>query len=192
MIGNGGYRTFYPTGGKMDYAVQEIRKYSETAARRSKMGLQGDGAAPDSFAAKLKEADEFMASGESCGATDSVAIILRQMDKAQPGKPVSKTVFHNGVCVVVEKDYLRGNSITIGGSSNPNWIHVDTSVGTVHIDLNDIDSLMKCLDMFSPEDINLILRKITEVRQCKDALQEIDEMRSTQVEGAKEKEEEEE
>ncbi len=192
MIGNGGYRTFYPTGGKMDYAVQEIRKYSETAARRSKMGLQGDGASPDSFAAKLKAADEFMASGESCGATDSVAIILRQMDKAQPGKPVSKTVFHNGVCVVVEKDYLRGNSITIGGSSNPNWIHVDTSVGTVHIDLNDIDSLMKCLDMFSPEDLNLILRKITEVRQCKDALQEIDEMRSTQVEGAKEKEEEEE
>ena len=192
MIGNGGYRTFYPTGGKMDYAVQEIRKYSETAARRSKMGLQGDGASPDSFAAKLKAADEFMASGESCGATDSVAIILRQMDKAQPGKPVSKTVFHNGVCVVVEKDYLRGNSITIGGSSNPNWIHVNTSVGTVHIDLNDIDSLMKCLDMFSPEDLNLILRKITEVRQCKDALQEIDEMRSTQVEGAKEKEEEEE
>ena len=192
MIGNGGYRTFYPTGGKMNYAVQEIRKYSETAARRSKMGLQGDGASPDSFAAKLKAADEFMASGESCGATDSVAIILRQMDKAQPGKPVSKTVFHNGVCVVVEKDYLRGNSITIGGSSNPNWIHVDTSVGTVHIDLNDIDSLMKCLDMFSPEDLNLILRKITEVRQCKDALQEIDEMRSTQVEGAKEKDEEEE
>ena len=65
-------------------------------------------------------------------------------------------------------------------------------MGTVHIDLNDIDSLMKCLDMFSPEDLNLILRKITEVRQCKDALQEIDEMRSTQVEGAKEKEEEEE
>ena len=90
MIGNGGYRTFYPTGGKMDYAVQEIRKYSETAARRSKMGLQGDGASPDSFAAKLKAADEFMASGESCGATDSVAIILRQMDKAQPGKQIGR------------------------------------------------------------------------------------------------------
>lgn len=191
MIGNGGYRTFYPTGHKMDYAVQEIRKYSETAARRSKMGLNGDGASPDSFAAKLKAADEFLASGESCAATDSVGIILRQMDKPQPGQPVTKTVFHNGVCVVVEKDYLRGNSITIGGSSNPNWIHVDTSVGTVHIDMNDIDSLMKCLDMFSPEDINLILRKITEVRQCKDALQEIDEMRNTLVEGTQEKEDEE-
>lgn len=85
-----------------------------------------------------------------------------------------------------------GTSITIGGSSNPEWIHVSTSVGTVHIDLNDIDSLMKCLDMFSPEDLNLILRKITEVRQSKDALQEIDNMRNTPVERAEDKEEDEE
>lgn len=113
------------------------------------------------------------------------------MREPEAGEKVSKTVFHNGVCVVVEKDYMRGNSITVGGSANPNWIHVDTSVGTVHIDLNDIESLMRCLDMFSPEDINLILRKITEVRQCKDALQEIDQLRNTPVERAKEKEEEE-
>lgn len=103
----------------------------------------------------------------------------------------TKTVFHNGVCVVVEKDYLRGNSITVGGSSNPNWIHVNTSVGTVHIDLNDIDSLMKCLDMFSPEDLNLILRKITEARQCKDAIQEIDQLRNTEIRSAEDKEEQE-
>lgn len=191
MFENGGCRTFYPMKSNMDYAAQQIRQYSETAARRQKMGLQGDGADPDSFAAKLKKADEFIASGESCGATDSVGIILRQMREPEAGEKVSKTVFHNGVCVVVEKDYMRGNSITVGGSANPNWIHVDTSVGTVHIDLNDIESLMRCLDMFSPEDINLILRKITEVRQCKDALQEIDQLRNTPVERAKEKEEEE-
>lgn len=192
MIGNGGCRTFYPMNNNMDYAAQQLKKYSETAARRSKMGLEGDGADPDSFAAKLKKADEFMASGEYCGATDSVGIILRQMEEPQAGEKVSKTVFHNGVCVVVEKDYMRGNSITVGGSSNPDWIHVSTSVGTVHIDLNDIDSLMKCLDMFSPEDINLILRKITEVRQSKDALQEIDEMKNTPAKGADEEKEEEE
>ena len=190
MLGNGGCRTFYPMKSNMDYAAQQIRQYSETAARRQKMGLQGDGADPDSFAAKLKKADEFIASGESCGATDSVGIILRQMREPEAGEKVSKTVFHNGVCVVVEKDYMRGNSITVGGSANPNWIHVDTSVGTVHIDLNDIESLMRCLDMFSPEDINLILRKITEVRQCKDALQEIDQLRNTPVERSEEQEDE--
>lgn len=192
MIGSNRYGAFYPVSSNMDYAAQEIRKYSETLARRSKMGLEGDGAGTDSFAARLRRADEFFASGESCGATDSVGIILRQMGEAKPGEPATKEVFHNGVRVYIEKDYLRGNSITIGGSSNPEWIHVSTSVGTVHIDLNDIDSLMKCLDMFSPEDLNLILRKITEVRQSKDALQEIDNLKNTPVERAEEKEEEEE
>ena len=58
MIGNGGCRTFSPIGQSMDYAAQELKKYSDTAARRSKMGLEGDGADPNSFAAKLKKADE--------------------------------------------------------------------------------------------------------------------------------------
>lgn len=191
MIGNGGWKTFYPMNGNMDYAAQQIKKYSENVARRSKMGLEGDGMGTDSFAARLKQADEFLASGESCAATDSIGIILRQMGEAKPGEQVTKEVFHNGVRVCVVKDSLMGNSITIGGSSNPDWIHVSTSVGTVHIDLNDMDGLMKCLDMFSPEDLNLILRKITEVRQSRDALQEIDNMKNTPVERAEEKEEEE-
>ena len=50
---------------------------------------------------------------------------------------------------------------------------------------------MKCLDMFSPEDLNLILRKITEVRQCKDAIQEIDQLRNTPIRSAEDKEEQE-
>lgn len=190
MTGSGGFGAFSPVRQQTDYAAQEIRKYSENLARRSKLGLEGDGAPSDSFAARLKRADEYLASGESCGATDSVGIILRQMGEAKPGEPATKEVFHNGVRVYVEKDYLKGNSITIGGSSNPNWIHVSTSVGTVHIDLNDIDSLMKCLDMFSPEDLNLILRKITEARQSRDALQEIDNLKNTPAEKAAEKEEE--
>lgn len=133
MLENGGCRTFYPMKSNMDYAAQQIRQYSETAARRQKMGLQGDGADPDSFAAKLKKADEFIASGESCGATDSVGIILRQMREPEAGEKVSKTVFHNGVCVVVEKDYMRGNSITVAGSScwNPMSFLVQAPKGLV-------------------------------------------------------------
>ena len=192
MIGNGGFRTFSPINRSMDYAAQEIKKYSENAARRNKMGLEGDGAFSGSFAAKLKQADEYLASGEACGATDSIGIILRQMEEPEAGGKTTREVYHNGVRVYVEKDSVMGNSITIGGSMNPEWIHVSTSVGTVHIDLNDMNGLMKCLDMFSPEDINLILRKITEVRQTKDAMQEIDNMKNTPVEGAKDREEDEE
>ena len=193
MIEYNPFHKFYaPNVAGNGNTAQQIKKYTETAARRREMGLEGDGAPEDSFAAKLKKADEYLASGETCGATDSIGIILRQMDEPTAGGAVTKEVFHNGVRVSVTKDAMYGNSITIGGSSNPDWIHVSTSVGTVNIDLNDLDSLMKCLDMFSPEDLNAILRKITEVRQSRDAMQEIDNMKNTPVQRAKEKEDEEE
>lgn len=192
MIGNSQFRAFYPGVMNNDNTAQQLKQYMETAARRKQMGLEGDGADPGSFAAKLKEADENLASGESFGATDSIGIILRQMGEPQAGEPITKTVFHNGVAVSVTKDALYGNSITIGGSASPDWIQVHTSVGTVNIDLNDMESLMKCLDMFSPEDINAILRKITEVKQARDAIREIDGMKNQQVERAEDTEKEDE
>ena len=181
MIGNNQFRTFYPGVINNDSTAQQLKQYVETATRRKQMGLEGDGADPSSFAAKLKQADENLTSGESFGATDSIGIILRQMGEPQAGASITKTVFHNGVAVSVTKDALYGNSITIGGSANPDWIQVHTSVGTVNIDLNDTESLMKCLDMFSPEDINAILRKITEVKQARDAMQEIDNMKNQSI-----------
>ena len=193
MIGNNLFREFYRADMMKNSTAQQLKQYSETAARRERMGLEGDTTNGQSFAAKLKQADDFLKSGESYeGASDSIGIILRQMDDPQVGAPVTKTVFHNGVAVTVTRDSLYGNSITIGGSANPDWIKVNTSVGVVNIDLNDMDSLMKCLDMFSPEDINAILRKITEVKQARDALREIDDMSNQPVEQAKETDDDEE
>lgn len=193
MIENNPLKSIFPVQYASNSNVaRQIREYSETVTRRSQMGLEGDGAGDNSFAAKLKKADEFLKSGESCGADDSIGIILRQMDEPGAGGKVTKEVFHDGVRVQVTKDALYGNSITIGGSLNPDWIQVSTSVGTVNIDLNDLDSLMKCLDMFSPEDINAILRKITEVRQSRDAMQEIDDLKNTPVEQAEQKDEDDE
>lgn len=174
MIGSNPFGAVYQAYVKNNNnTVQQLKKYGEAVARREKSGLSGD-VFGECLAEQLKKADEYRASGESCGATDSIGIILRQMDEPEAGGQVTKTVFHKGVCVQVVKDAVMGNSITIGGSANPDWIHVSTSVGTVHIDLNDIDSLMKCLDLFSPEDLNAILREITKVRQTRDALQEIE------------------
>ena len=193
MIGNNLFREFYRADMMKNSTAQQLKQYSETVARRERMGLEGDTTNGQSFAAKLKQADDFLKSGESYeGASDSIGIILRQMDEPQVGAPVTKTVFHNGVAVTVTRDSLYGNSITIGGSANPDWIKVNTSVGVVNIDLNDMDSLMKCLDMFSPEDINAILRKITEVKQARDALREIDDMSNQPVEQAKETDDDEE
>lgn len=185
MIGSNQFREFFRADMMQNSTAQQIKQYCENVARRNKMGLQGDGTNGSSFASKLKQADEFLASGESYGGpTDSIDIILRQMDSPKPGEPVSKTVFHNGVAVSVTRDVLRGNSITIGGSANPDWIHVNTSVGVVNIDLNDMSSLMKCLDMFSPEDITAIMHEILKVKQARDALREIDETKNEPIEQA--------
>lgn len=158
-----------------NHTAERLAQYAKTAAYRERAGLEGDGG-NGSFASKLKKADEFMASGESAGATDSIGIVLRQMDDPEVGKPVTKDFWHNGAHVSVTKDALHGTTITIGGSANPDLIHVSTSVGNVIIDLNDMTSLMKCLDLFSPEDINAILKKITEVKQAREAMNQIDKM----------------
>ena len=172
MISNNlyGYKT--PT----TYNTAELLAKQVASANKWKMEKMEGDIDPNSFAAKLKRADEYAESGEHNGATDSIGIILRQMEEPTPGKPVMKDVWHNGAHVSITKDALYGNTITIGGSANPDWIYVSTSVGAVKIDLNDTTSLMKCLDMFSPEDINLIMKKITEVKQAREALSQIDRM----------------
>lgn len=189
MIGSNPFKAY----GYIDttnHTAGQLQQYADTAAFRRKAGLQGDGC-EGSFASKLKKADEYLASGESCGATDSIGIMLRNMDEPTPGNPVTKDFWHNGARVSITKDTIYGNTITIGGSSNPDWIHVSTSVGTVNVDLNDMTSLMKCLDLFSPEDVNAIMHKITEARQAKEAGNQIDRMDEELMKNDQDKESEE-
>ena len=185
MIYNNAYMgnrvlTGYKTKNTSFNPAEALEKQRRSADKWRMEKMQGD-PEPDSFAAKLKRAGDNAASGEHLTADDSIAIVLRQMDEPTPGNPVTMDFIHNGAHVSVCKDTLYGNTITIGGSSNPEWIYVDTSVGAVKIDLNDMTSLMKCLDLFSPEDINAILRKIQEVKQTKEALNQIDRMQDQLV-----------
>ena len=185
MISNNlyGYKT------PATYNAAELLAKQVASANKWKMEKMEGDVDPNSFAAKLKRADEYAASGEHNGATDSIGIILRQMDEPTPGNPVTKDVWHNGAHVSITRDALHGDTITIGGSANPDWIYVSTSVGAVKIDLNDTTSLMKCLDMFSPEDINLIMKKITEVKQAREALSQIDRMQDELMKDDRKKEE---
>ncbi len=171
-----GYKTISTANSTAEILAKQLR-----SADKLKMTKMEGTADPDSFAAKLKRADEYAASGEHHGADDSIAIILRQMDEPTANKPVTRDFWHNGAHVSVCKDAMYGNTITIGGSSNPDWIRVTTSVGVVNIDLNDTASLMKCLDLFSPEDLNAILKKIQEVKQSREALNQIDRMQDEVV-----------
>lgn len=188
MILNNPFRA-YETISTTNHTADRLAQYAKTAAYREKAGLEGDGG-NGSFASKLKKADEYLASGKFSGATDSIAIVLRQMDEPEAGKPVTIDFWHNGAHVSVTKDALLGTSITIGGSANPDIIQVSTSVGVVKIDLNDMTSLMKCLDLFSPEDINAIMKKITEVKQAREAMNQIDRMEDELVKNGQKKNEE--
>jgi len=188
MINNDSYMA-YKTFNTTNTTAQQLAKQMQLNSRLQNAKMEGT-ADPDSFAAKLKRADAYAASGEHYGANDSIGIMLRQMDEPTAGNPVTEDFFHNGAHISITKDVMYGNSITIGGSSNPDWIHVNTSVGTVHVDLNDMTSLMKCLDLFSPEDLNAILRKIQEVKQAREALNQIDRMQDELMKnGRKDKEE---
>lgn len=175
MINNDLYMG-YKTMNSANNTAQQLAKQTASVNKWKMANMEGN-VDPDSFAAKLKRADEYEASGEHCGATDSIAIVLRQMDEPTAGNTVTKDFWHNGAHVSITRDLLHGDQITIGGSASPDWIYVSTSVGSVKIDLNDMTSLMKCLDMFSPEDINAILKRITEVKQAREALSEIDRMK---------------
>lgn len=181
-----GYRTLDTT----NRTAEQLAKQTRMTDKLKKANAQG-AVDPDSFASKLKQADEYAASGEHHCADDSIGIMLRQMDEPTAGNPVTKDFWHNGAHVSICKDAMYGNSITIGGSSNPDWIHVDTSVGTVHVDLNDMTSLMKCLDLFSPEDLNAILRKIQEVKQAREAMNQIDRMQDELVKNDRDQEKDE-
>ena len=180
-----GYKTLNTTNNTAELLAKQIK-----SADKLKMAKMEGSVDPDSFAAKLKRADEYAASGEHYSANDSIGIMLRQMDEPTANNPVTQDFWHNGAHVSICKDALYGNSITIGGSSNPDWVHVDTSVGTVHVDLNDMTSLMKCLDLFSPEDLNAILRKIQEVKQSREALSQIDRMQDELVKNGRDQEKE--
>ena len=170
MIGD---RDFFREDMMYNSTAQQLKRYSETAAQRREKGLPEGGR--DSFAAKLKQADENLASGEFLGTTDSIDLILRQMEEPEKWS-ITKMISHNGVWISVTKDLVKGVNINIGGSKNPDPIHVKTSVGTVTFDLNDTKSVMKCLDLFSPEDVNAIMREITKANQLRNAEQELEDM----------------
>lgn len=101
---------------------------------------------------------------------DSIAIIKNQM-----GEDDDYSFIHNSVSVIIDRDSLYGDVITIGGTDNPDWITVNTSVGSVKIDMNDLQSVGKCMDLFSPDDQKKIMEGITKNKMAQRSEQEIDE-----------------
>ena len=99
-----GYKTINTTNSTAELLAKQMR-----SADKLKMTKMEGTADPDSFAAKLKRADEYAASGEHYSANDSIGIMLRQMDEPTAGNPVTQDFWHNGAHISICKDALYGN-----------------------------------------------------------------------------------
>lgn len=84
---------------------------------------------------------------------------------------------YNGVIFVCDYEH---NTLCLGDVSNPkNVIYVGLADGgTLQVNRDNIGDLSKAIGMFSPEDVNRILRAISKDAQCQSNLQEIDEMKN--------------
>lgn len=93
---------------------------------------------------------------------NSVGIIFKQMHMSGTN---FANIMHNGVKMSFfmgeKKDGTYYYETTIGvENKDTKWYVMSTKNGTLKFDLNDLGSVLKCLDMFSPEDAERIMEVI--------------------------------
>lgn len=101
-------------------------------------------------------------------------------DKKAPYSYLAKDgiIEYNGVTFVCDYEH---NALCLGDVSNPkDVIYVALEKGgTLQVNRDNIGDLSKAIGMFSPEDVNRILRAISKDAQCKRNLLEIDEAKNS-------------
>ena len=102
--------------------------------------------------------------------------LLRDTGMKCPYSSMAKdgVIVYNGVTFVC--DY-RTNSITLGDMSDPKKVlNISlSSGGTLRVNVNNFDDLGKAAGMFTPEDLNAILRAIHQYNHCTSKLNEAEE-----------------
>lgn len=100
---------------------------------------------------------------------------IKTVEKQAPYSALAKdgVINYNGVVFIC--DYEK-NALCLGDMSNPDDVlSIPLSGGGVlKVNRDNIDDLSKAIGMFSPEDVNRILRAIAEDAQCKRKLNEIE------------------
>lgn len=101
-------------------------------------------------------------------------------DKKAPYSYLAKDgiIDYNGVIFVC--DY-KHNALCLGDVSNPKdviYVALENG-GTLQVNRDNVGDLSKAIGMFSPEDVNRILRAISKDAQCQRKLVEIDEAKNS-------------
>ena len=99
-------------------------------------------------------------------------------DKVPYGEMAEDGVIeYNGVVFVCDYDH---NRLTLGDTSNEkDCINIPLSGGgSLLVNRNNIDALSKAIGMFSPEDVNRILRALAQDKKIREMKKELDDMES--------------
>lgn len=84
----------------------------------------------------------------------------------------SGTIVYNGVAFSCDSNR---NRLCLGDVSNPKkCLSIHLTSGSLVVNTDNLDSLSQAMGMFTPEDVNLIMRAISEYQKIKDKLNEIE------------------
>lgn len=139
------------------------------------------GAETDYKAAGRYARKEWMQNEDVAAFKDTLLSAMgRDQDKKAPYSYLAKDgiIDYNGVIFVCDYEH---NTLCLGNVSNPkDVIYVPLADGgTLQVNRDNIGDLSKAIGMFSPEDVNRILRAISKDAQCQKKLMEIDEAKNS-------------
>lgn len=126
-----------------------------------------------SFSEKLSLATSTPEEAGEFTATDSIGIMLKQMENIDD---MSKTFMHNKVQIQIVRDEIMGDTVTFGTETdNTNWVSFSSDGVTITFDVNNPEAILACLDLFSPFEIRKILEMITMNRMAMSNLRDLEE-----------------
>lgn len=148
----------------------------ETQKRVNEGVLQSASDAENRFAENLEAAEE----NDKVLAPVTRGVRLNRRiegkDKVPYGEMAEDGVIeYNGVVFVCDYDH---NRLTLGDTSNEkDCINIPLSGGgSLLVNRNNIDALSKAIGMFSPEDVNRILRALAQDKKIREMEKELDDM----------------
>lgn len=149
----------------------------ETQKRVNEGSLQSVADTESRFAKRLEESAK-EEDQTSAPVTRGVRLNRRieGKDKVPYGEMAEDGVIeYQGVVFVCDYDH---NRLTLGDTSNEkNCINIPLSGGgSLLVNRNNIDALSKAIGMFSPEDVNLILRALARDKKIREMEKELDDM----------------
>ena len=107
---------------------------------------------------------------------DFLSHLLKETEKKCPYGYLARDgiIEYNGVKFFCDTEH---NSINLGDTSDPSKVlRINLpSGGSLCVNVDNIGSLSKAVGMFSPEDLNAIMRAIYEYNQCRSKVNEIEE-----------------